>query len=86
MRWIAQNAGEEGSIVVNKVKELKGEQGYNAAKDKYENLVEAGVIDPTKVVRYAGFGPRGAGPDCAVATPRPVPKLGLLKQAIISAA
>ena len=53
MRWIAQNAGEEGSIVVNKVKELKGEQGYNAAKDKYENLVEAGVIDPTKVVRYA---------------------------------
>ncbi len=53
MRWIAQNAGEEGSIVVNKVKELEGEQGYNVAKDKYENLVEAGVIDPTKVVRYA---------------------------------
>ena len=53
MRWIAQNAGQEGSIIVNKVKELEGEQGYNAAKDKYENLVNAGVIDPTKVVRYA---------------------------------
>ncbi len=53
MRWIAQNAGQEGSIVVNKVKELEGEQGYNAAKNKYENLVNAGVIDPTKVVRYA---------------------------------
>ncbi len=53
MRWIAQNAGEEGTIVVNKVKELEGENGYNAAKGKYENLVNSGVIDPTKVVRYA---------------------------------
>jgi chaperonin GroEL len=53
MRWIAQNAGEEGSIVVNKVKELEGESGFNAARAKYENLVNAGVIDPTKVVRYA---------------------------------
>ena len=53
MRWIAQNAGQEGSIVVNKVKELEGDQGYNAAKGKYENLVNSGVIDPTKVVRYA---------------------------------
>jgi len=53
MRWIAQNAGQEGSIIVNKVKELEGEQGYNAAKGKYENLVNSGVIDPTKVVRYA---------------------------------
>jgi chaperonin GroEL len=54
MRWIAQNAGKEGSIVVNKVKELENpEHGYNAQKDKYENLVTAGVIDPTKVVRYA---------------------------------
>ncbi len=52
-RWIAQNAGEEGSIVVNKVRELEGENGFNAAKNKYENLVNAGVIDPTKVVRYA---------------------------------
>ena len=53
MRWIAHNSGEEGSIIVNKVKELEGEQGYNAAKGKYENLVNSGVIDPTKVVRYA---------------------------------
>lgn len=53
MRWIAQNAGQEGSIVVNKVRELEGENGYNAAKNKYENLVNSGVIDPTKVVRYA---------------------------------
>ena len=53
MRWIAQNAGQEGSIVVNKVKELEGDQGYNAAKGKYENLVNSGVIDPTKVVRSA---------------------------------
>jgi chaperonin GroEL len=53
MRWIAQNAGEEGSIVVNKVRELEGENGFNAAKGKYENLVNSGVIDPTKVVRYA---------------------------------
>jgi chaperonin GroEL len=53
MRWIAQNAGEEGSIVVNKVRELEAENGFNAQKGKYENLVTAGVIDPTKVVRYA---------------------------------
>jgi len=53
MRWIAQNAGEEGSIVVSKVKELKAEEGFNALTDKYENLVQAGVIDPTKVVRSA---------------------------------
>jgi len=53
MRWIAHNAGQEGSIVVNKVKDLEGDQGYNAAKGKYENLVNAGVIDPTKVVRFA---------------------------------
>ena len=53
MRWIAQNAGEEGSIVVSKVKEMKSEEGFNALTDKYENLVQAGVIDPTKVVRSA---------------------------------
>ena len=53
MRWIAHNAGQEGSIVVNKAKDLEGDQGYNAAKGKYENLVNAGVIDPTKVVRFA---------------------------------
>ena len=52
LRWIAQNAGHEGSIVVNKVKETEGAHGFNAATDEYTNLVEAGVIDPTKVVRY----------------------------------
>jgi chaperonin GroEL len=54
MRWIATNAGQEGSIVVAKVKELKAaDDGYNAATDTYENLVKAGVIDPAKVVRSA---------------------------------
>jgi chaperonin GroEL len=53
MRWIAMNAGHEGSIVVQRVKELKDEQGFNAQTEQYENLVEAGVIDPTKVVRSA---------------------------------
>ena len=53
LRWIASNAGQEGSIVVQKVKDGKGEEGYNAAADKYENLVSAGVIDPVKVVRTA---------------------------------
>ena len=53
LRWIATNAGQEGSIVVSKVKDGKGEEGYNAATDKYENLVSAGVIDPVKVVRTA---------------------------------
>ncbi len=53
LRWIAANAGQEGSIVVQKVKDAKGDDGYNAATDKYENLVSAGVIDPVKVVRTA---------------------------------
>jgi chaperonin GroEL len=54
MRWIATNAGVEGSIVVQKVKEAKDAGfGYNAATDTYEDLVKAGVIDPTKVVRSA---------------------------------
>src|SRR6187455_1213170 len=53
LRWIATNAGQEGSIVVQRVKEAKGEEGYNAATDCYENLVAAGVIDPVKVVRTA---------------------------------
>ena len=50
---IAQNAGVEGSIVLAKVKESKGNVGYNAATDVYEDLVKAGVIDPTKVTRTA---------------------------------
>ena len=53
MRWIAANAGQEGSIVVQRVKEMKDEEGFNAQTDQYENLVLAGVIDPTKVVRSA---------------------------------
>ena len=54
MRHIATNAGHEGSIVVSKVREMKNlEDGFNALTEKYENLVTAGVIDPTKVVRSA---------------------------------
>ncbi len=53
LRQIARNAGVEGSIVVQKVKEGKAGFGYNAAKDKYEDLIKAGVIDPTKVCRIA---------------------------------
>ena len=53
MRWIASNAGQEGSIVVQKVREMKEEEGFNALTDTYENLVKVGVIDPTKVVRSA---------------------------------
>jgi len=53
LRWIANNAGQEGSIVVSKVKDMGPEEGFNALNDTYENLVHAGVIDPTKVVRSA---------------------------------
>src|SRR5512134_458490 len=53
IRWIAANAGQEGSIVVQKVREMKDEEGFNALTDTYENLVKAGVIDPAKVVRSA---------------------------------
>ena len=53
LRWIATNAGQEGSIVVQRVKAETGTSGYNAQTDTYEDLVAAGVIDPTKVVRSA---------------------------------
>ena len=53
IRLIAENAGVEGSIVVDKVRNGKANDGYNAATDEYVNLVEAGVIDPTKVTRCA---------------------------------
>jgi chaperonin GroEL len=54
MRWIAMNAGHEGSIVVSKVKEQKNDDdGFNAASEVYEDLVKSGVIDPAKVVRNA---------------------------------
>jgi chaperonin GroEL len=53
LRRIAENAGVEGSIVVDKVKNGKGAWGFNASSEEYEDLVKAGVIDPTKVVRTA---------------------------------
>jgi len=53
IRQIAENSGVEGSIVVQKVKEGKGNFGYNAATDEYEDLVKAGIVDPTKVTRSA---------------------------------
>lgn len=53
LRQIVENAGLEGSVVVNKVREMKGDEGYNARTDKYEDLHKAGVIDPTKVARVA---------------------------------
>jgi chaperonin GroEL len=53
LRRIAENAGVEGSIVVQAVKEGKNDYGYNAREDRYDNLFEAGVIDPTKVTRIA---------------------------------
>ena len=53
LRQIVDNAGLEGAVVVNKVKEGKGDFGYNARTDQYENLFETGVIDPAKVARVA---------------------------------
>ncbi len=53
LRQIVTNAGKEGSVVVNAVKEGKGKIGYNARTDVYEDLIQAGVIDPTKVARIA---------------------------------
>ncbi|MFL5428755.1 MAG: chaperonin GroEL, partial [Myxococcales bacterium] len=52
-RWIAQNGGWEGSIVINKIREGQGAYGFNAATGVYEDLLAAGVIDPTKVSRTA---------------------------------
>ena len=52
-RQIVANAGGEGSVVVNKVREGKGAFGYNARSDRYEDMLEAGILDPTKVVRVA---------------------------------
>jgi chaperonin GroEL len=53
LRWIANNAGAEGSIVLDKVKNGKGAFGFNAATEEYEDLLKGGIIDPTKVVRTA---------------------------------
>jgi chaperonin GroEL len=53
LTWIAQNAGQDGGIVCEKVTALKGNTGFNALTGEYEDLVKAGVIDPTKVARTA---------------------------------
>ena len=53
LRQIAANAGVEGSVIINKIREGKGDFGYNARTDEYVNMFEAGVIDPTKVSRVA---------------------------------
>jgi len=53
IRLIVENAGQEGSVIVNKVKEGKDDFGFNAYSEQYENLVKSGVIDPTKVTRTA---------------------------------
>jgi chaperonin GroEL len=53
IRQIASNAGWEGSIVVEKVKEMKQDMGFNALNEKYEDMIKSGILDPTKVVRIA---------------------------------
>ncbi|MFQ5797479.1 MAG: chaperonin GroEL [Bacteroidota bacterium] len=53
IRWIVNNAGLEGSVIVNKVKEGKDDFGFNAQTEQFENLLKSGVIDPTKVARIA---------------------------------
>src|SRR5213593_2150002 len=53
LRWIARNAGADGSVVLERVKEGKGAFGFNAQTETYEDLLKAGIIDPTKVVRIA---------------------------------
>ena len=53
LKQIAENAGQNGSVVLNKVLEAKDDFGFNAATEKYENLIKAGIIDPTKVTRTA---------------------------------
>jgi len=53
LRQIVTNAGEEGSVVLNKVRDGKGSFGYNAATGEYEDMIKAGILDPTKVVRTA---------------------------------
>jgi chaperonin GroEL len=50
---IADNAGKDGGVICEKVLELSGNDGYNAAADKFEDMVKAGIIDPTKVTRTA---------------------------------
>ena len=53
LRTLVENAGGEGSVVVNEVKNRKGNEGYNVATGEYVDLIKAGVVDPTKVTRTA---------------------------------
>ena len=53
LTWIAENAGGNGRLICEKVAAAKGNSGYNAAEDRFEDLVVAGIIDPAKVVRCA---------------------------------
>ncbi|NQU83279.1 MAG: chaperonin GroEL, partial [Parcubacteria group bacterium] len=53
LRQIAVNAGKDGSVIVENVKNQEGAYGYNAAKDTFEDMIQAGIIDPTKVTRSA---------------------------------
>ena len=53
LRTIVENSGGEGSVIIQKIKEGKGDYGYNAAQDKFESMFKAGIIDPTKVSRLA---------------------------------
>jgi len=53
VRQIAENAGKEGSVIVEEIKKRKSSEGYNAAKDVYEDMMQAGIVDPTKVTRSA---------------------------------
>ena len=53
LRIIVENAGEEGSVIAQKVMDGKGDFGYDARENKYDNMISAGIIDPTKVVRLA---------------------------------
>jgi chaperonin GroEL len=52
-RQLADNAGKEGALIVEEIKKRKGNEGYNVATGEYEDLVKAGVVDPTKVTRSA---------------------------------
>ena len=51
--WIADNAGLDGAVVLEKVRDMKGDDGYDAQAEKYCDLIKAGIVDPTKVVRSA---------------------------------
>jgi chaperonin GroEL len=53
LRWIAANAGSDGSVVLDKVRNNKGAYGFNAATEEFEDLMKSGIVDPTKVVRTA---------------------------------